>query len=108
MHIPISLLLRELWGLEGLALALGVTTLGVLAVLLYALSPRALAGRGGVARAASRPGSARSPRSSFGLFALVAATPSPPRGGLVAYAALLALLRPRGLREAWGYVRELH
>ena len=28
--------------------------------------------------------------------------------GLVAYAALLAALRPRGLREAWSYVRALH
>jgi hypothetical protein len=24
------------------------------------------------------------------------------------YIALLALVRPRGLREAWGYMRELH
>jgi hypothetical protein len=29
-------------------------------------------------------------------------------GGLVLYVALLAVVRPRGLREAWGYMRELH
>jgi len=28
--------------------------------------------------------------------------------GLAVYAALLAVLRPQGLREAWVYVRALH
>jgi hypothetical protein len=28
--------------------------------------------------------------------------------GLLAYVALIALVRPRGLREAWAYLRDLH
>ena len=45
---------------------------------------------------------------SFGAFAIVSSDTLAALGGLAAYAVLLTILRPRGLREAWGYVRELN
>ena len=108
VDVPLSLGLRELWGLEGLALALGLTTLGVLAALLLALSTARVA-RGRSPRSSASPSpSAGSRSSSFGAFALVASDALAAAGGLALYVVLLALVRPRGLREAWGYMRELH
>ena len=42
------------------------------------------------------------------MFSIVANDVFAAAGGLVVYALLLGLVRPRGLREAWGYMRELH
>ena len=107
VHIPISLLLREVWGLEGLALALGVTTLGVLAVLLFALSPHTLTDAAtSLARVSIWVGGIAA--LSFGFFALIGNDVVAAVGGLAAYTALLALLRPRGLRESWAYLRAFH
>lgn len=107
VHVPLSLALREVLGLEGLALALGLTTLGVLAALLLALSPHALvAAATSLARVAVWVVGLAA--LTFGALALVASDSVAASAGLAAYAALLALARPRGLREAWGYVRELH
>jgi O-antigen/teichoic acid export membrane protein len=107
VHVPIAIGLRELWGIEGLALALGITVLGVLAALLLALSPHALAD---AVRALARVAVsvALIVGVSFGLAALVLSDATAALAGLAAYAALLALVRPRGLREAWAYLRELH
>ena len=105
--VPLSLGLRELWGLEGLALALGLTTLGVLAALLLALSRRALlAAVASLVRVAVSVGALA--LLSFGALALVADDALAASVGLAVYAVLLALVRPSGLRQAWGYMRELH
>jgi hypothetical protein len=107
VHVPLSLALRELWGLEGLAIALGVSTLGVLAALLLALSRHALlAAAWSLARVAAWVVGLAA--VTFGAFALVLSDAVAATAGLGVYALLLAALRPRGLREAWGYVRELH
>lgn len=107
LDVALSLALRELWGLEGLALALGLTTLAVLGALLLALSRRALlAAVASLVRVAVSVGGLAA--LSFGAFALVASDALAAVGGLALYVALLALVRPRGLREAWGYMRELH
>jgi peptidoglycan biosynthesis protein MviN/MurJ (putative lipid II flippase) len=107
VHIPISLILRELWGLEGLALALGASTLGVLAALLLALSPHALVSAAtSLARVGLVVGAVAA--ISFGALALVADDELAAAAGLAVYTAALLAVRPRGLREAWGYVRELH
>jgi hypothetical protein len=45
---------------------------------------------------------------SFGALALVADDALAASVGLAVYAVLLALVRPSGLRQAWGYMRELH
>jgi peptidoglycan biosynthesis protein MviN/MurJ (putative lipid II flippase) len=107
VHIPISLILRDLWGLEGLALALGVSTLGVLAALLLALSPHALVSAAtSLARVGLVVGAVAA--ISFGALALVADDELAAAAGLAVYTVALLAVRPRGLREAWGYVRELH
>jgi peptidoglycan biosynthesis protein MviN/MurJ (putative lipid II flippase) len=107
VQVVLVLALRELWGLEGLALALGVSTLAVLAALLFALSRRALVDAAlSLARVAGVV--ALLAAASFGVAALVASDTIAAVVGLCAYAALLAVVRPRGLREAWGYMRELH
>jgi peptidoglycan biosynthesis protein MviN/MurJ (putative lipid II flippase) len=107
LDVVLSLVLRELWGLEGLALALGLTTLAVLGALLLALSRRALlsAVASLVRVAVSVVGLAV---LAFGAFSFVSNDALAAVGGLALYVALLALVRPRGLREAWGYMRELH
>jgi hypothetical protein len=45
---------------------------------------------------------------TFGAFGLLTSNVPAALGGLAAYSALLALVRPRGLRDAWRYLRELH
>jgi peptidoglycan biosynthesis protein MviN/MurJ (putative lipid II flippase) len=107
VHVVLVLLMRELWGLEGLGLALGISTLGVLAALLFALSRRALVDAAlSLARVAGVV--ALLAAASFGLLSLVSNDVFAAVVGLLAYSLLLAVVRPRGLREAWGYVRELH
>lgn len=107
LHIPLTLALRELWGLEGIVLALGISTLGVLAALLLALSRRALldAARS-LVRVAGVVGAIGA--LAFGSFALLTSDVRAALGGLAVYVALLTLVRPRGLREAWRYLREFH
>ena len=105
VDVPLTLALRELWGLEGVVVALGVSTLGVLAALLLALSPRALLdAAGSFVRIAAVVGVVG--LLTFGAFAVLTSDVPAALGGLVAGAALLAVLRPRGLRDAWRYLRE--
>ena len=107
LHVAVTVVLRELWGLEGVVLALGLSTLGVLAALLLALSRRALlAAAGSLARVAGVVGAIGT--LAFGSFALLTSDAPAALGGLAADAALLAIVRPRGLRDAWRYLRELH
>jgi peptidoglycan biosynthesis protein MviN/MurJ (putative lipid II flippase) len=107
VHVVLVLALRALWGLEGLAIALGISTLGVLAALLLALSRRALLDAAvSLARVAGVV--AVLAGASFGVFAVLSSDVFAAVSGLLAYALLLAAVRPRGLREAWGYMRELH
>ena len=107
LHIPLSLVLRGVWGLEGLAAALGMSTLGVLAALLLALSRHALVSAAtSLARVGFVVGGIAA--ISFGGLALVADDALAAAAGLAVYTAALVAVRPRGLREAWGYVRELH
>jgi peptidoglycan biosynthesis protein MviN/MurJ (putative lipid II flippase) len=105
-HIPLSLALREAWGAVGLALALALTTFGVLAVLLVTLSPRALGiaavGVGRVALVAATVALA-----AFGGCGLVLDGGAAAVAGAALYAALLLVARPRGLRDAWRHVRAL-
>ncbi len=107
VHLPLSLALRELWGATGLAIALALTTFAVIAALLAALSWRALAhaavGVGGVALVAGAMAAV-----AFGAPALFLDGMPAAAVGVCAYALLVAVVRPRGLREAWAYVRTLH
>jgi peptidoglycan biosynthesis protein MviN/MurJ (putative lipid II flippase) len=107
LHIPISLALRSWLGLNGLALALAVTTALVLVVLLAAVSPRMLELAAlGLGRVALGLGALAA--AAFGLVSLALTGIPAAAAGLALYAAVLAAARPRGLREAWAYVRVLH
>src|SRR5436190_2413270 len=106
LSVPIVLAGRELAGLAGIAGALAVSTALVLTALLVAVSGGALR------RAAVELGwlalqVAALAAVAFGLASLLGGFAGA-AVGLAAYAALLAALRPRGLREAWAYVRALH
>ena len=105
-HVPLAWGLRELFGMAGIVAALALTTALVFGALLALLSPETLRRvLPAVALAAL----------SLGVLAAVAFVPPALLGpiggaalGLTVYVALLLLLRPAGLREAWGYVRTLH
>jgi hypothetical protein len=107
VHVPLTYALREAFGLEGIALALAATTLLVLVVLLASVSGRmlqlAVLGLGRMA--VMQAGLAA---IAFGALSLVLGGVPAALAGLALYAALLAALRPRGLRDAWHYVRALH
>jgi hypothetical protein len=106
-HVPITIGLREAFGLNGVALALAVTTALVLVALTVAVSPRMLAlSAAGLGRLALGVGAVAA--ASFGVLSLFLGDVSAAAAGLVLYAALLVAVRPRGLREAWSYVRALH
>ncbi|MGZ4258269.1 MAG: hypothetical protein ACXVRE_10950, partial [Gaiellaceae bacterium] len=107
LHVPISLALRSWLHLDGLAGGLGVTTTFVIVVLLAAVSPRMLKlSVVGLGRVALGLGGLAT--ITFGLAALVASGIVAAGIGLVAYALVLVLVRPSGLREALVYVRALH
>jgi hypothetical protein len=107
LHTFASLALREVWGLDGLAVALAVSTFAVIFVLMAAVSMRMLElAAAGLARAALVIGLLVT--ASFGLPALVLPSAAAAAVGFVLYAAALYVLRPRGLVEAWHYVRALH
>ena len=107
VHVPVTIALREAFGLPGIAFALGLTTCGVIAVLMVTVSPRMLAVSAlGVGRLAIRLVFVVG--LSFGVLALLVGGVAAAAAGLALYALLLAAIRPRGLREAWAYVRALH
>ncbi len=107
VHVPITIAFRELLGLPGIALALAVTTIGVLVALTAGVSRRMLilsvAGLGQLAMVVGALATI-----SFGVFGVLVGGIPAAAAGFALYAALLLALRPRGLRDAWSYVRALH
>ena len=105
IQIPLAWALRELFGLAGIVASLAIATALVFGALLVLLSPETFRRVvPGVAAAAA----------VLGVLAAIAFLPSALLGpiggavvGLAIYVALLVLLRPEGLRDAWGYVRAL-
>ena len=106
VHFGLTWLLEWAFGMPGIAVALAISTFLVLGVLLGSLSPRVLRvaavglGRLAVVEAGLAAG-------SFGLVGLVLGGFPAAAIGLVVYTALILAWRPRGLREAWAYVRTL-
>jgi peptidoglycan biosynthesis protein MviN/MurJ (putative lipid II flippase) len=106
VHVPIAWAGEQLFELAGIAAALALTNVLLLAGLLILLSRRTFAtvARGLATASAWSGGLAL---ASFAALAL-ALSPIPAAAvGLAAYAALLAVLRPAGLVRAWSYVRAL-
>jgi hypothetical protein len=92
------------FGLGGVAAGLALTTALVLVALLARLGALARVTRGLVVAVAVCGGLGA---LAFGLPKLVVGPYLAAVAGLVAYAAVLALWRPPGLRQAWAYVRAL-
>ena len=107
LHGLISLGLRSALGIEGLALALGISTLAVLAVLLAAVVRRELV-RLSIGLALPTVSVAALTAVTFGVPAAVLPDAVAAAIGLVLYALVLLTLRPKALRDAWAYVRALH
>jgi hypothetical protein len=107
LHGLVSLGLRSALGIEGLALALGISTIGVLAVLLAAVVRGELV-RLAISLALPTLSVAALSAITFGIPAAALPNAAAAAVGLVLYALVLLTVRPRPLREAWAYVRALH
>jgi hypothetical protein len=107
IDIPISIAGRELWGLTGVTVALGVSTLVVVLGLMAALAPRMLVLTVvGLGRLSILVGAATA--LAFGGASLVLGAVPAAAAGLALYALLLVAMRQLGLAQAWHYVRALH
>lgn len=105
--IPIGLGLRALWGLPGLAVALGISTFVIAAGLMATISLRTLAiAAGGLARLALAVGA--SAALAFGGLSLLLSPLPAALAGVLVYATLIYMLRSLGLSDAVSYVRGLH
>jgi hypothetical protein len=107
VDIPISIAGRELWGLTGVTVALGIATLLLVLGLMASLAPRMLAltvvglGRLSLLVAAATT-------LAFGGASLVLSAIPAAAAGLGLYALILVGMRQLGLADAWHYVRALH
>jgi O-antigen/teichoic acid export membrane protein len=107
VDIPISIAGRELWGLTGVTVALGVSTLLLVLGLMAALAPRMLrVSVVGLARLSLLVGAATA--LAFGGASLVLSAVPAAAAGLALYALILLSMRELGLAQAWQYVRALH
>jgi hypothetical protein len=105
--IPLGLGLRAAFGLPGIALAIGLATLGIAAGLLRMLSPETLAiAARGMLQLAVAVGAAAA--FAFGVLSLALPQIAAAALGVLVYAALVYAMRSLGLSEAWAYVRGLH
>jgi hypothetical protein len=105
--IPIGLGLRALWGLPGLAIALGISTFVISAGLMATISVRTLAiAAVGLGRLALAVGA--STAVAFGGLSLLLSPLPAALLGVLVYATLIYALRSLGLSDAWSYVRGLH
>jgi hypothetical protein len=103
----LSFALRAALDLVGLVLALGISVLLVVGALMAFVSARMLElTMQGLVRIALLVGAITF--VSFGVGELVLNGYAAAIVGLVLYVATLAFLRPRGLVDAWRYVRVLH
>jgi hypothetical protein len=105
--IPIGLGLRALWGLPGVAIALGSATLLIALGLMAAVSPRALSIAAlGLARLSLALGAATA--LAFGALSLALPDVAAAVLGVAVYGLIVFAMRSYGLAEAWAYVRGLH
>jgi O-antigen/teichoic acid export membrane protein len=107
VDIPISIVGRTLWGLTGVTVALGVSTVLLVLGLMASLSVRMLTlSVLGLARLSLLVGAATA--LAFGGASLVLSAVPAAAAGLALYALLLIAMRELGLSQAWHYVRALH
>ena len=104
LQVPLAWAGSSLLDLDGLALSIGLTTLAILGALLHELGAfaetmRRLGGAAAVVVALAL--------ASFVPPALVLGSIASALVGAIVYAALITLLRPRGLLAGWRYLRAL-
>lgn len=105
--IPLGIAFRSLWGLPGIAIAVGLATLVIFLGLLATVSPRTLAIAAlGLARLALAVGAAAA--LAFGTLAIALTPVAAAAVGALVYAIVIIALRSLGLSDAWSYVRGLH
>ena len=104
--IPLGLGLRSLWGLDGVAIAIGIATLVIVLGLMWSVSPRTLAiATVGLGRLGLTLGGATA--LAFGAIALTLSPIPAAVVGLLVYGLIVTALRSLGLSDAWTYVRSL-
>jgi hypothetical protein len=107
VDIPISIAGRALWGLTGVTVALGVSTLLLVLGLMASLAPRMLLlSSYGLGKLSLLVGAATA--LAFGGASLVLSAVPAAAAGLALYALILVAMRQLGLAQAWQYVRALH
>jgi hypothetical protein len=105
--VPIFIAGRAWWGLTGVTVALGVSTLVLVLGLMAALAPRMLVlAAVGLGRLSLLVGAATA--LAFGGASLVLSAVPAAAAGLALYTLLLIAMRELGLAQAWQYVRALH
>jgi O-antigen/teichoic acid export membrane protein len=104
LQVPLAWLGAEVLELDGLALALGLTTVLVGIALLRELGVLAHSGPALVVAALTIGAIAA---FSFGAPSLLLGSVAAAALGVVAYVVLLAIVRPRGLASGWQYLRAL-
>jgi O-antigen/teichoic acid export membrane protein len=105
--LPISIAARSWGGLNGIAVALGISTTLLVVGVMVAITPRLVTlTAAGLGRLALIVGAATV--LAFGGTSLVLGGVPAAVIGLVLYAALLLAARRLGLAEAWHYIRALH
>jgi len=104
LQVVLAWALGELFELDGLVLALTLSTFGVLLALLRVLDALAVGVRGMAVAAVTV---ALLAAVAFVPVGLVLGSVVAAIAGLVAYAAVIALVRPRRLRASWAYLRAL-
>ncbi len=107
VDVPISIAGRAWGGLTGVAVALGISTILLVAGLMAALAPRTLAlSAVGLGQLALIVGAATA--LAFGGASLLLGAVPAAVLGLLVYGLLLVVMRQFGLADAWHYVRALH
>jgi O-antigen/teichoic acid export membrane protein len=107
LDIPISIAGRSLWGLTGVTVALGISTVLLVLGLMASLAPRMLLLTVvGLGRLSLLVGAATA--LAFGGASLVLSSVPAAAAGLALYTLLLVAMRELGLAKAWQYVRALH
>jgi hypothetical protein len=104
LHVPLALAGWRLAALDGLAVALALTTAVVLVLVLRQLEAVRPAGLG-----LAQVGAIVAAGTALAFVPAALLLPAVPAAvvGLVVYTALVAVVRPRGLGDAWRYLRAL-
>jgi hypothetical protein len=103
-HVPLALLGQVAGGLDGLEVALAVTTAGMLVAMLVFLDALRPVSRGLLVAAATVAAVAA---VTFAPAGVVLGRSGAAACGLALYLVVLALIRPPGLRGAWRYLHQL-